>query len=342
MRFLKSLGIFCLLICLVSLSAAAIPVIQDDISVDDLPEEDLSEQELPKRIDIITEPQAVSKDVVRFIADNQEVSSDTFEWVEEDISGKALKLDGLTQHLRLAGAQVQKLSSFTFSAWVKRADETADPERFLLSFFRNANYRLQLSPHAVDETKQLNGIHLTMEDPQLDPLSLHHTVGSNVSSALPANEWHHIAVTLSPRAVKVYVDGNFYLGHDFEEFVIEGIDRYRFVIGTEFDGEAQFAGLLDNVFVYTGALDGDQIRLLAQNIEPVKGVTVTTPKEVLATKPYTEPITTTTQVQETRVLGVPPMLIAVFGICIVFVVILSLLLSVFRKRRNEPPEEDHP
>ncbi|MBQ9964982.1 MAG: LamG domain-containing protein [Clostridia bacterium] len=335
MRFSKSgriasiIGAFCLLF---TMQVAAVTVVQDEAEVAPLPE----------RIDVVTEPGEASVNDVRFIMDNQECSPDTFEWVDSGISGKALKLDGHTQHLRLAGAQVRKLSSFTFSAWVNQAEANSATEQFLLSFFRNRNYRLQVSPNSVNAEKGLNGIHLSMEDPQIDPLSLHHVVESNVSSALPPSEWHHIAVSFSPEAVKLYVDGHFYLGHEFENFAIESIDRYRFVIGTEFDGEAQFAGLLDNVFVYTDALDGEQIRLLSQNIEPVKGVTASTSAEILATKPYTEPSTTAVQEPEVLGLGVPPMLIAVLGICIVLVAVLSLVLTMIKKRLKTPPEEDHP
>ncbi len=331
-HLLRIVPCICLSLLFCTTHVSAITVVPGEIELNDLPE----------RIDVVTEPKALSVDDVRFIMDNQECTPDTFEWVDGGINGKAVKLDGQTQHLRLAGAQVKKLSSFTFSAWVNRDAQNNNPDQFLLSFFRNKNYRLQVSPNSVNVEQKRNGIHLVMEDPQINPLSLHHMVEKDVSATLPANEWHHIAVSFSPSAVKLYVDGNFYLGHDFDNFAIESIDRYRFVIGTEFDGEAQFAGLLDNVFVYTDALDGNQIRLLSQNLEPVKGVTVPTSSESLATEPYTKPITTAVQEEEVLILGIPPMLIATLGICIVLVVMLSLLLSLAKKRLKTPPEEDHP
>ncbi len=304
------------------------------------PAEDADTNEI-ECIHLVTEPDDVPKDVY-YVMKGDKSDPASFAWVEDGITGKALQLDGDTQHVRLATARVKELSAFTFSAWVNWAGENEDKkEQRLLCVFKNENHSLIVSPHNTDASQQLDGIQLTIEDPQLEPVSLHHAVGENVASALQTNEWHHIAVTLSDTEVALYLDGTLYASQTLENFSVDAMDPYRLIIGSEFEGDAQFNGLIDNALLYTAVLDADQIGLLAQNEEPEEGVKPTTKKETLATKPYvSEP--SSEEDGSARILGLPPLVFAILGGCVVLVIVLSLVLSLYRKKSQEWPEEDHP
>lgn len=303
------------------------------------PAEDADTNEI-EYIRLVTEPDDVPDDVYYMMNGNKSDAA-SFTWTENGIAGKALQLDGSTQHIRLATARVKELSAFTFSAWVNWAGNDGEKEQRLLCVYKNENHSLILSPHNTDASQELNGIQLTIEDPQIEPVSLYHAVAENVSSALQTNEWHHIAVTLSDTEVSLYLDGTLYASQTLEEFSVDAMDPYRLVIGSEFEGDAQFNGLVDNALLYTTVLDTDQIGLLAQNKEPTEGVKPTTKKEVLATKPYVSD-TSATEEEPIRILGLSPILFAILGGCVVLAIVLSLVLSLYRKKGQKWPEEDHP
>lgn len=298
-------------------------------------------QEGPPAIRFVTEPDTLSKDVY-YVMKKQKVDPSSFTWVDGGISGKALQLDGITQHLRLATAEVKKLSAFTFSAWVNWKGNTGAKQQRLLSVYKNENHCLLLSPHNQDDALQLNGIQLTLEDPQVEPLSLHHKVSANTSSALAVNEWHHVAVTLSDTRLALYIDGVVYAEHAFQNFEVDEMDPYRFVIGSEFEGDAQFNGLIDEALLYTEVLDDHQIALLAEKQAPIKGVTVPADKETLATKPNGNNLNAGMVGAEQGLFGLSPIVLTVIGCSVVLVLILSLVLSLLRKNSLESAEEDHP
>lgn len=288
---------------------------------------------------LVTEPDQVSDDVYYYM-NGKKSDPSSFTWVDDSVKGKALQLDGITQYIRLATARVQDLSSFTFSAWVNWEGNEDGKEQRLLCVSKNANYNLILSPHNTDPERQLNGIELTLEDPRIEPISLHHMVSGNVSSALQTGEWHHIAVTLSDTDVALYIDGALYTSQMLEDFSVEAMDLRRFVIGSEFDGDAQFKGLIDNALLYTTVLSTDQIALLSQNRNPDGDTKPTTKQEILATKPLT-PSTSPTNHKSARIWGFSPVTFAILGSGIVLVIALLLVLTLYRKKTQPWEEEDH-
>jgi len=293
-------------------------------------------------IRLVTEPDDVSEDVYYVMNGNKNSGPDSFTWVEDAIAGTALQLDGDTQHVRLSTERVKELDEFTFSAWFNWAgNDEGEKEQRLLCIYKNENHSLIVSPHNTVPSMQLDGIQLTLEDPQIEPVSLYHTVTQNVTSALPTNEWHHLAVTLSDTEVALYIDGALYASQTLENFSVDTMDLYRLVIGSEFDGDANFNGLVDNALIYNAVLDTDQIMLLAENRDPLAGGTPTSKKETLATKLYVDD-TTSDDTASVRILGLSPMVFAIVGACLVLVIVLSLVLSLYRKNSQKWHEEDHP
>lgn len=293
-------------------------------------------------IRLVTEPDDVSQDVYYVMNGNKNSGPDSFTWVEDSIAGTALQLDGNTQHVRLATDRVREITAFTFSAWFNWAGNQGDKEQRLLCVYKNENHSLIVSPHNADPSTQLDGIQLTLEDPQIEPVSLYHPVTENVTSALPTNEWHHLAITLSDTEVALYIDGALYASQTLENFSVATMDLYRLVIGSEFDSDANFNGLVDNALLYNAVLDTDQIKLLAENRDPLAGGTPTSKKETLATKPYVDDVAPENN-DSVRILGLSPIVFAILGGCLGLVIILFLVLTLYRKNNKKwQKEEDHP
>lgn len=309
-------------------------------AVEPTPDDTITTAEV-EYIRLVTEPDDVSEDVYYVMNGNKNSGPDSFTWVEDGIAGTALQLDGNTQHIRLATDRVKKLTAFTFSAWFNWAGNEGDKAQRLLCVHKNENRSLIVSPHSTDPSVQLDGIQLTLEDPQIEPVSLYQPVSENVSAALPTNEWHHLAVTLSDQEVALYIDGALYASQVLENFSVATMDLYRLVIGSEFDGDAKFNGLVDNALLYDAVLDSNQIKLLAENRDPLAGGTPTNKKETLATKPYVDDNTSDDD-RSVRILGLSPIMFAILGGCLVLVIILSLVLSFYRKNDKKWQEEDHP
>ena len=322
-----------------SIAITAVVALIPFCSVTALETEQDTEQNEIEYIRLVSEPDNVTDDVY-YVMNGKKSDPSSFTWVDNGISGKALQLDGITQHIRLATARVKELSSFTFSAWVNWAGNDGEKEQRILCAYKNDNHSLILSPHNIDPSQQLNGIQLTMEDPQLEPVSLHHRVNETVTSALETNQWHHVAVTLSDEVVALYIDGILYASQMLENFSVDTMDLYRLVIGSEFEGDAQFNGLIDSAFLFTTALNAEQVALVSQNKKPIPGAKPTTQQEVLATKPYVYDDTPAEE-KPVRILGLSPLLFAILGGCVVLIIVLSLLLSLYRKKNQKWPEEDH-
>lgn len=295
-------------------------------------------------IRLVTEPDDVSEDVYYVMNGNKNSGPNSFTWVEDGISGTALQLDGNTQHVRLATNRVKELTTFTFSAWFNWAGNTGDKEQRLFCAYKNENHSLIVSPHNTRSSAQLDGIQLTLEDPQIEPVSLYHPITENVTSALPTNEWHHLAVTFSDTEVGLYIDGALYASQTLENFSVSAMELHRLVIGSEFDSDAKFNGLVDNALLYNAVLDADQIMLLAENRNPLAGGTPTAKRETLATRPYINTDDSTPDDDgSVRILGLSPFVFAILGGCLVLAIILSLVMSLYRKsNQNRQYEEDHP
>ncbi len=291
---------------------------------------------------LVTEPDKVSEDVYYVMNGNKNSGPDSFTWVDGGVAKNALQLDGNTQYVRLATSRVKELNALTFSAWFNWAGNEGDKKQRLFCFYKNENHSLIVSPHNTNSSAQLDGIELTLEAPQMEPVSLYHPVTNNVTSALPTNEWHHLAVTLSDMEVALYLDGALYASQTLENFSFTDMEMNRLVIGSEFDSDAKFNGLVDNALVYNAVLDADQIKLLAENRDPLAGGTPTAKKETLATKPQLYENTSDND-SSVRILGLSPFVFAILGGSLVLAIILSLVLSLYRKNnRKWPKEEDHP
>lgn len=299
------------------------------------------EKEVPKPLVIVSEPDEVS-DGVYYVDGGTNKAPDAFAWADggADGEGTALELNGQTQFIRLSTEKTNSITEFTLSAWFKAKEGLEANQSFLLSVFqKNTEHRLTLSPHSEKKEENRNGIHLEFKDPQIEDISLYHETSYPLTSALPVNEWHHFAVRFSESDLSLYVDGAKYAEQALENFSFNDVEWQRFIIGGDIHSQAAFSGWLDEVYLYTEALDDNQIGLLAAGYEPKPGVAPPVHKEHLAIRPIVEAPNLSNN--STSVLGLSPSLFTMIGTGAILVLLLSLVVSSYKKSQEAIPEEDH-
>jgi hypothetical protein len=83
--------------------------------------------------------------------------------------------------------------------------------------------------------------------------------GMSGRAKIPLNEWHHVAVVVSPPTIRMYLDGQL----DAEK---SGVGRLRLNDGPMLIGDAggywEYEGLIDEVRIYNRALSPDEVRAL--------------------------------------------------------------------------------
>lgn len=300
-----------------------------------------NDKEAPTPIVLVAEPSEIS-DGVYYVDNGKNLEPSAFTWVEggSDGKGTALELNGQTQFIRLSTDKTKELREFTLSAWFKAYEGSEADQSFLLSVFQqNPAYHLTVSPFSEDAQAQRNGIHLVFNEPNNENVSLFHTTAYPVSSALPTGEWHHFAVRLSAESVSLYIDGAKYAEKTLENFLPEATVWHRFILGGNIQSQGAFKGLVDETYLYTEALDDNQIGLLAAGYEPKPDVVPPTQKEYIAIRPITE--IPNTAKESVSVLGLSPSLFTMIGAVLTLVLVLVLVISSYRKRQQIVPEEDH-
>lgn len=284
-------------------------------------------------IPLISEKDSVP-DYLHHYKGKNRVDADTFSWVKNGISGNALFLNGEQQYLRLDTAEAEKLSAFTFSAWVNRLPIISTNNYKLLTAYKNESRLLAVSLHKQDTENGINGICVELQNGAAEPITLFRPSTDEISTALPANEWHHVAVVFSDTELAVYIDGTVFLQQALHVSV-ETMALNNFIIGGGIYGEVPLSACLDNAMLYNGALSANQIACLAQNIDPLSGATATTTTETFATKPATSPSAVSKPSGEMQVLGLPLGLTIVIAALVIVIVVFSVL---FTRRGGKQPK----
>lgn len=320
-RILRSVGMIALIVALFSLLTLSVAA------------------QTPPYITLVSDPSVELENVYYCEGkDTVKRDPDDFLWQDGKDGQKALTLNGNDQYLRIATAQVKKLSAFTFSSWVKWSGEGGNT---LLTFYRNENYCISVSMRGEKDT---DGLTMKWILPDRDPIILTKTAAEGSSFAFPANEWHHLAVVASSSEFTLYVDGARYLSQavavDFEDM---RLDKFR--IGAGLTPKPAIGASFQNARLYTGTLTADQVALLAQDCEPDSNATITTGP--LATRP-SSPVTSPSLsggVSEgngddgaSTLLGLPVGMVILLGGIVLLVVALSVFFSIQGKKKEGDQE----
>ena len=305
-----------------------------------------AETDSPQRIPLATTPEEVPG-TVYYYQGNYKVNASSFTWVTGRNGGDAVTLNGRDEYIRIATAQVQKLSSFTFSTWIcwnGNSDAGSVDGQELLTLYRNETHYLSVIVHAQDADKKLNGLYMQWVSPDSDPVTVFTPAEENISFALPAGEWHHVAVTASDTTFSLYVDGVLQL-HQTMDVDFDSFDFRTFKIGAGFDKKPYLNATLQDAYLYTEVLTDEQILLLSQDADPLSGATATTTTQPLATRPTQ---TSTTAVDDgnnslqppQHMWGLPGGMIALLGGIVLVVIVLSVIFSMQNARQQTDEEDD--
>jgi PKD repeat protein len=158
----------------------------------------------------------------------------------DTLPGMALSVDGSTGYAAAAPLNLNS-NQLTMMAWIKPIGPQNDWAGLL--FTRGGISTSGLSIISDNEIRyHWDGHHWDV------PTGLY----------VPANQWSHVALVVSPNYIRVYVNGQF-----FEETVSVSPDEFDSNLLFGYDaccGERHFKGLIDEVAIYNRPLTQDEIR----------------------------------------------------------------------------------
>jgi sialidase-1 len=178
------------------------------------------------------------------------------QWTNAGRIGGGLLLDGVDSFVQLATPPIGDLDAFTYSGWFKTTLSTK--EGLYNEFQANAQTYLNLNEDAVGDIAFGFAV----------PTDGGVYMGS--AGAFNDGQWHHVALVQRTRSDReLFVDGT---SIAVNRMTLAGtIGATRAVIGARLapsTAKAYFAGALDDVRIYAGALTGAQVGSLATGGEP--------------------------------------------------------------------------
>lgn len=234
------------------------------------------------RLVMVEEPDTISS-FVHFYKGEEEHPQSELTWVEgRTPDGKALRLDGVNEFLRLSSQQL-KFSQMSFTGWfywegaaAGQPDDAKYGQRFF-TLSRRTDRWLTVSPWMRDPEKKdedgriLDGLFLSMT---MSGGQGHTLEGWNPARdgaehyGFPLNEWHHIALTADGQSLKLYIDGR--LWHDDLLVIpLTEMQALQFTIGGTIWDSPTFNGLVDDAYLYNYALSEEQILIAAGDGDPM-------------------------------------------------------------------------
>ncbi|MGI6265200.1 MAG: LamG domain-containing protein [Acutalibacteraceae bacterium] len=205
--------------------------------------------------------------------------------------GQAVDLSGGGDYLSIGYNQL-RLTTFTVSMWVNwRGAGDGDADQPLLTAGRDEDNKIVISTWRRDDALKSENGHIANGLFLEEVVTGEREVGykpsaPDASTALPQNEWHHLALVGKNPYLSLYLDGELW-AQVLWNIGLREFDPNFMRFGGGLDGAATggtFNGLLDDATVYTAALTDEQIRLLAAGEDPM---------DPDATLPTTTVITTT-------------------------------------------------
>lgn len=169
------------------------------------------------------------------------------------VRGNALVFDGATTKVTLP-ANVALNSAFSFAAWVNW-DGGGNWQR-IFDFGNSTTHYLFLTPKSSANTLRFGikngGTESYIEGP-----------------ALPANEWHHVAVTLGSGTARIFVDGVIVASATgWTASPASFSPRVNFLGDSQWPADPPFKGKLDEVLIADYAMGAAQIAALLTNRPP--------------------------------------------------------------------------
>jgi hypothetical protein len=174
-------------------------------------------------------------------------------WVSGHLGG-ALQFDGRDDYV--ATSYAEDLLQWTVSVWVQ---SPAAPASVPASgpVHREANY-------------QLNWNHTNAKFRGTAALRIGDTWHAASFGPLSGNIWYHLAATFDGMTLKAYVNGVL-IATDATAQGVPFVERNPLTLGRHAGAEQFFAGIIDDVQIYDGALTEEMIRKSMQGIQVTAG-----------------------------------------------------------------------
>ena len=165
--------------------------------------------------------------------------------------GQAIELDGTNSYVQLPG-DIAKSSAFTFAAWIYWNGGANNQRIFDFGNYDRSQYMV-LSP------SQSGVLGFALKNGGS-------TSWVSTSSALPAGEWKHVAVTVSSSTVKIYLDGL----QQSTSGSISGVSAlsetfYNYLGKSQWSTDPLFSGKLDDVHIANYAMSAEEIASMVGN-----------------------------------------------------------------------------
>jgi len=183
---------------------------------------------------------------------------DLTENTADGMSGGALALDGKSDFYELDPALFSNLSDFSVAGWV-RLDSDSEWQR-VFDVGSNTQRFMTLSPYTSD--KEACFIITKLGTAEAKD---HVRLDDRLCGGSPTiGEWMHLAVTLSGNTAVLYLNGE-EVGRNENMRLTPaqlGVLDRAWLGRSQFEGDALFNGLIDELRLYSGALSADEVEAL--------------------------------------------------------------------------------
>lgn len=179
-------------------------------------------------------------------------------WTEEDrcLSGKCLEFDGANDYLTATSSSIlDSIEGYevSFSAWIRHGPQSSGQDVILSKYETSeadGGYKLLMESDG-DITFGIDN----------DNSGFPKDKATSTAATYDDNAWHHVVGVKDSTSVKLYIDGQ--LVNTDNSLSLNGSleNNDTFYIGIDGNGESNpFDGFIDEVKVYTFALDEDQVK----------------------------------------------------------------------------------
>lgn len=226
-------------------------------------------------------------DAAEWYDEGESLFADQADWETGRTGGQALVFNGNATSMRVDISN--QTAPFTLTVWINRQAETAFIQSVLnqhvFTILRSdTDDEIYVSPiarrTADDGSVIANGILLSAcrETPDGQQLEeLYYPATEAVSGSLPAESWHHVALTVDQQSLTLYIDGILWdetvLPFTWEEFKADTL-----MIGGSIGRNPSFSGLMEDFRLYEGALTAVQVARLAADADPFDSKAAITPR----------------------------------------------------------------
>lgn len=169
--------------------------------------------------------------------------------------GKAYSFDGIDDYIRIP--LVLTNNEFSVSAWIYHNEYTQEGDAII----GNSSWNTWFTNGFVIRFWKSN-------------TTLRFTFGNSTSGGLittnvPMRAWTHVAATYDGKTYKAYVNGNLITSQDISYSIPTNTIR----IGSDFtnSGSVNFNGSIDDVQIYSKALEIEDIKRIMNNLSPLNG-----------------------------------------------------------------------